>query len=59
MVSPIEASDVAFTYKTFEEKGHPTLRQSLAGLQKVEATAKHEVQMHLRQGAARMLSWMR
>lgn len=48
--SPIEASDVAFTYKTFKEKGHPTLRQSLAGLQKVEATAKHEVQMHFAAG---------
>ncbi|QPN26500.1 ABC transporter substrate-binding protein [Brucella sp. BO2] len=48
--SPIEASDVAFTYKTFKEKGHPTLRQSLAGLQKVEATARHEVRMHFAAG---------
>ncbi|MBC2884087.1 ABC transporter substrate-binding protein [Ochrobactrum sp. CM-21-5] len=44
--SPIEAKDVLFTYTTIKEKGHPILRQSLAGLEKMEATAKRELRMH-------------
>ncbi len=44
--SPIEAKDVVFTYKTLKEKGHPIVRQALAGLEKTEATGKHEVRMH-------------
>jgi len=48
--SPIEAKDVLFTYTTINQKGHPTLRQSLAGVEKVEATGRREVRMHFVEG---------
>ncbi len=35
--APVTADDVAFTYRTLKEKGHPALRQSLAALVKAEA----------------------
>lgn len=45
--SPIEAKDVSFTYRTIKERGHPILRQYLAGIEKVEATGKSEVRIHI------------
>lgn len=48
--SPIEAKDVVFTYTTIKQKGHPTLRQYLAGVEKVEATGKHEVRLRIVEG---------
>ena len=48
--SPIEAKDVVFTYTTIKQKGHPTLRQYLAGVEKVEATGKHEVRLRVVEG---------
>ncbi|MFK3664407.1 extracellular solute-binding protein [Ochrobactrum teleogrylli] len=43
--SPITAKDVLFTYTVLKEKGHPLIRQSLAGLEKVELTGKNDIRM--------------
>ncbi len=48
--SPITAKDVAFTYTTIKQKGHPTLRQYLAGVEKVEATGNREVRIRFGEG---------
>lgn len=43
--SPITAKDVLFTYTVFKEKGHLIIRQSLAGLEKVELTGKNDIRL--------------
>ncbi|MBN9044974.1 MAG: ABC transporter substrate-binding protein [Rhizobiales bacterium] len=49
--SPVAAKDVVFTYRTFKEKGHPALRQSLARLETVEAADSDGVTMRFSAGA--------
>ncbi|MFC4626410.1 extracellular solute-binding protein [Daeguia caeni] len=42
----VTARDVVSTYTVLKQKGHPLIRQSLAGVQKVEATKNGDVRMH-------------
>lgn len=48
--SPLTADDVVFSYLTLKEKGHPTLRQALARLSKIEKLAKHRVRLQFAEG---------
>lgn len=43
--SPLTAADVAFTYQTLKEKGHPELRLTLAEFISAEADGDHKVRL--------------
>ncbi len=43
--SPLTADDVAFTYKLFKEKGHPSLLLPLSELEDVRAVDKHTAKL--------------
>ncbi len=54
--SPITAKDVLFTYTTIKQKGHPTLRQSLTGVEKWRQPAIGKCACASSKGAGRMPS---
>lgn len=47
--SPVQASDIVFTYRIFQEKGHPHIRQSLSALELIEED-EGDVRMHFSAG---------
>lgn len=47
--SPVQASDIVFTYRIFQEKGHPHIRQSLSALELIEED-EGDVRMRFSEG---------
>jgi microcin C transport system substrate-binding protein len=53
--SPLTAEDVAWTFATLVEKGHPIYRQTIGSIKEVKAAGPHELRVTLPEGHSRDL----